>query len=69
LPNIENEYRLKVWLQEYNGNFNNGHWSNKGAQDAIEFYESVNGNLADLKKSYEWDWLASYAFTKRNLVT
>ena len=68
LPNIENEYRLKVWLQEYKGNFKNGHWSNKGAQDAIEFYDSVNGNPTELMKSYEWDWLASYAFFKRNLI-
>ena len=68
LPNIENEYRLKVWLQEYNGNFKNGNWSNKGAQDAIEFYDSVNGNPTELIKSYEWDWLASYAFFKRNLI-
>ena len=69
LPNIENEYRLKIWLQEDNGVIDNGHWSHKGAQDAIEFYDSVNGNPTKLKKSYEWDWLASYVFIKRNLVT
>ena len=69
LPNIENEYRLKIWLQEDNGVIDNGHWSHKGAKDAIEFYDSVNGNPTELKKSYEWDWLASYVFIKRNLVT
>ena len=69
LPNIENEYRLKIWLQEDKGVIDNGHWSHKGAQDAIEFYDSVNGNPTKLKKSYEWDWLASYVFIKRNLVT
>ena len=39
-----------------------------GAQDAIEYYEEVNGDFAALKKSYEWDWLASYAMLKRNLL-
>ena len=69
LPDIENEYRLKIWLQKDNFTIGNSHWSCKGAQDAVEFYESVNGNPTELKKSYEWDWLASYAFFKRNLVT
>ena len=69
LPDIENEYRLKIWLQEDNGVIDNGHWSHKGAKDAIEFYDSVNGNPTELMKSYEWDWLASYVFIKRNLVT
>jgi hypothetical protein len=45
-----------------------GQWSKKGAEDAVEFYDSVNGDLAELKKSYEWAWLASYAFVKRSLV-
>jgi hypothetical protein len=65
---VENEYRLKVWLKEDSGTIANGHWSSKGAQDAVEFYDEVNGKFEDLKKSYEWDWLASYAFIKRNLT-
>ena len=68
LPDVENEYRLKVWLTEDSGTIANGHWSHKGAQDAMEFYESVDGNLTELRKSYEWDWLASYAFVKRSLA-
>ncbi len=28
----------------------------------------VGGNFVALKKSYEWAWLASYAFLKRNLT-
>jgi hypothetical protein len=67
LPDVENEYRLKVWLKEDSGTIANGHWSSKGAEDAVEFYESVNGDPTELKKSYEWEWLASYAFMKRNL--
>jgi len=69
LPDVENEYRLKVWLKEDSGTIANGHWSHKGAQDAVEYYDQVNGDLDQLKKSYEWEWLASYAFFKRNLTT
>jgi hypothetical protein len=68
LPNVENEYRLKVWLTEDSGTIANGHWSHKGAQDAVEYYEAVDGDPIELRKSYEWSWLASYAFMKRNLL-
>jgi hypothetical protein len=70
LPDVENEYRLNKWL-----NFDNTDqhivyesWSRWGAEDAVEYYESVNGNFEDLKKSYEWQWLASFAFVKRGLT-
>jgi hypothetical protein len=70
LPDVENEYRLDQWLSE---NSNGQHvankdWSRRGAEDAVEYYESVNGDFDALKKSYEWAWLASYAFVKRALV-
>ena len=68
LPDVENEYRLKVWLTKDSGTIANGHWSHKGAQDAVEFYKAVNGDLTELQKSYEWTWLATYAFMKRNLT-
>jgi hypothetical protein len=68
LPDVENEYRLKVWLKEDSGTIAHGHWSHKGAQDAVEFYEEVNGDPTELRKSYEWAWLASYAFFKRSLA-
>jgi len=66
LPDVENEYRLKQWLEVDHGA---GRWSSKGAQDAVEYYEEVGGDFAALKKSYEWAWLASYAFVKRSLTT
>jgi len=69
LPDVENEYRLKVWLKEDSGTIANGHWSSKGAADAVEFYDEVKGNPTELRKSYEWSWLASYAFFKRRLTT
>jgi hypothetical protein len=65
LPDVENEYRLNKWLTVDKGA---GQWSSKGAQDAVEYYDEVGGDFEALKKSYEWEWLASYAFMKRSLV-
>ena len=66
LPDVENEYRLKQWLAVDHGA---GQWSSKGAQDAVDYYEEVGGEFEALKKSYEWSWLATYAFVKRSLTT
>jgi hypothetical protein len=66
LPDMENEYRLKQWLDVDHGA---GQWSSKGAQDAVDYYEEVGGDFEALKKSYEWSWLATYAFVKRSLTT
>ena len=65
LPDVENEYRLRKWLEV---DATEDQWSRKGAEDAVEFYEEVKGNPTELRKSYEWDWLASYAFVKRSLI-
>ncbi len=59
LPDVENEYRLQEWLDKGEGV--NGSWSMCGARDAIQYYEQVSGNFDELKKSYEWAWLAPYA--------
>ena len=66
LPDVENEYRLNQWLTVDHGA---GHWSSKGAADAVEYYNEVEGDFNALKKSYEWTWLASYALLKRSLTT
>lgn len=66
LPDVENQYRLDRWLAEGWGI--NGEWSMRGAQDAVDYYDEVSGDFAELKKSYEWAWLASYAMLKRGLV-
>ena len=65
LPDVENEYRLEQWLTK---DWGTGRWSTKGAQDAVDYYEEVGGDFDALKKSYEWDWLSSYAFLKRGLA-
>jgi len=59
LPDVENEYRLAEWLTKGDGT--NGHWSMRGAQDAVTYYDEVDGDFDKLKKSYEWSWLVSYA--------
>ena len=71
LPDVENEYRLSQWLSNtrtFRSLLQNSEWSVRGAQDAVEYYEQVNGDFAELRKSYDWEWLASYAFLKRNLT-
>jgi len=59
LPDVENEYRMNEWLTKGEGV--NGHWSVIGAEDAMDYYDRVSGEFDELKKSYEWQWLASYA--------
>jgi hypothetical protein len=65
LPDVENEYRLNTWLTQDN---TDEQWSLKGATDAVEYYAAVAGDFAELKKSYDWAWLASYALIKHNLT-
>ena len=67
LPDVENEYRLNMWLSDA-GEVKNAEWSRFGAEDAVEYYDEVGGDFTALKKSYEWDWLATYAFMKRSLT-
>ena len=66
LPDVENEYRLEKWLAA--SPVRNGDWSQWGAKDAVEYYDRVAGDPAQLRLSYEWAWLASYAFMQRKLV-
>ena len=66
LPDVEAEYRIGRWLLPNFGEIDC--WSQLGAQDAVEYYDEVGGDFDALKKSYEWEWLASYAFIKRSLV-
>jgi hypothetical protein len=66
LPDVESEHRLNKWLTV---DTTTGQWSMKGAEDAVEYFDSVSGDFAELRKSYEWSWLAMYAFVKRNLTT
>ena len=63
---VESKYRLDKWLNR--GALEHGEWSIHGAEDAVEYHKEVNGDMKQLRKSYDWAWLASYALLKRNLV-
>lgn len=64
---VESQYRLDKWLTVAMGQ-PHGQWSIYGAEDAVEYYDSVGGDLTELRKSYDWAWLANYALIKRNLT-
>jgi hypothetical protein len=64
---VESQFRLDKWLTVDMGQLN-GEWSIYGAQDAVEYYDAVSGDLSELRKSYDWAWLASYAMIKRGLA-
>jgi hypothetical protein len=64
---VESQYRLNRWLDPV-PLYLNSQWSRSGAEDAVEYYDAVNGDMTELRKSYDWAWLASYALLKRNLV-
>ena len=64
---VESQYRLDKWLTVAMGQ-PYGQWSIRGAEDAVEYWESVNGDFDQLRKSYDWAWLASYALIRRNLT-
>jgi len=56
---VETEYRLNTWLTVAHGQY--AEWSLKGARDAAEYFESVDGNYNQLMLSFEWSWLRQYA--------
>jgi hypothetical protein len=47
--------RLETWLNKAEGEFSQ--WSIKGAVEAEEYYEEVEGNYEKLLLSFEWVWL------------
>jgi hypothetical protein len=57
--------RLNIWRTIGKGK--NCEWSLFGAQDGVEFFEKVNGNHAELMKSFMWDWLNHYYSSKYNI--
>ena len=57
-PDVETDYRLGVWQTRAEGN--NAEWSLRGAQDAVDYYRSVDGQYAQLLLTFEWTWLRQY---------
>jgi len=64
-PTIETEYRLDTWLNKAEGDF--ADWCLRGAGDAIDYYNEVNGNYNQLMLSFEWQWLRK-RFNQLNIV-
>jgi hypothetical protein len=56
--NIENEYRLQVWLTKAKGLYSE--WCLQGARDGYEFYQTNKRMPANLKQAFDWTWLQSY---------
>jgi hypothetical protein len=50
--------RSSAWLNKGNGDF--GEYSKMGARDAVDYYNSVDGNMEKLMLSYDWEWLHQY---------
>jgi hypothetical protein len=61
----ESLQRLKTWATVAAGS--NYVWSLRGAYDAVEYYDSVDGKFEDLLLSYDWAWLNIYFQKKYNL--
>jgi len=55
--------RLHIWTTVGNGDF--AEWALRGANDAVKYYESVNGDFDSLKLSYDWAWLKTKFDTYR----
>ena len=67
LPNIDNNYRLTQWLSTNKASTVAG-WSAIGAKDAVDYYESVQGDFDKLRLTYEWEWLADHLFKTHNVT-
>ena len=50
--------RSSAWLNKGNGDF--GEYSKMGARDAVNYYNSVDGNMEKLMLSYDWEWLYEF---------
>ena len=64
-PDSASQERLKVWTSTATGNYSQECLN--GANDAVEYFDEVAGDYDELKLSYDWAWLASYAFVKHSL--
>jgi hypothetical protein len=62
------QYRLSQWLNIDYINDSISCYSLKGAQDAVDYYQTVSGNFSELKKSYSWVWLSEYAIAIGSLT-
>jgi len=65
-PSVEGAYRLSTWCKT--AQEPHSQWVLKGANDGVDFFNSTNGDVAQLKQSFRWEWLRSYFVDRyRNL--
>lgn len=57
-PSVETDYRLKIWTTRAEGT--HAEWCLRGAQDAVEYFDSVAGAYDKLMLTFEWTWLRQY---------
>jgi len=55
---MESSLHLKKWLAA------NDEWTAKGANDAVDFFKTSNGDMDKLLLSFDWEWLAKYYYIK-----
>lgn len=56
--------RLDSWCNIGIGSYSE--WSKAGANDALRYYQEVNGDEEQLRLSYEWKWLREFFDEKYN---
>jgi len=64
-PTIETEYRLNTWLAVAEGE--HAEWCLRGANDASDYYNEVNGEYDRLMLSFDWPWLRARFSQYNNL--
>ncbi len=59
---IEIRHRLDTWCKRADGE--NAEYCLAGANDALEFYHSVDANPDELQKSFHWEWIKDWYYNK-----
>ena len=54
-PTLETEHRLNTWRTVANGDY--APWCLLGADDAVDYYNEVDGDYDQLVLSFDWPWL------------
>jgi len=54
-PTIETEHRLTIWLTVAEGEY--AGWCLRGANDAVDYYNEIDGEYDKLMLSFDWPWL------------
>jgi hypothetical protein len=63
----ESAARLEVWRTVADGE--NAEWSIAGANDALDYYTEVSGDISKLMDTFSWQWLEEYFNSKYSLTT